>query len=320
MGFNSAQMAQAGLITSVAGAAQSAVGSYYGAKTQKNTMLMQAQAAQYDANSAALAMTGEAALQSINAQAVYNSSITGAEFSKLAAQQAADQMRNQAKINTMRAGNAAAVSEMGAQIDDRNAALNELQAQAVLLRGEYKEQDTRMQYAQAKSKATAALGKGNIDMGQGAGLSVRAGYDLMSENTAIQIQQSVLMDAFGQRVAAMNNQTSAAAKRMSAANSVQMASIESGMANADADFTLSTAQASYQAAKALAGAGLLNDEAAAQYKTTMAGVMRDNASVAAMIKRNTAGGVSPSSAAFGSLLSGAGQVAQAWYNYKKVAP
>lgn len=317
MGFSSAQVAQAGVISSVAGVANSAVGSYYGAKTQKNTMLMQSQAAMADANSSALAMTGEAALESLNAQASYNASLVGAEFSRLDAQQRADGLRNNARISGIRASISASSAEAGAQIDERNAQLNELQAQSVMLRGQQKEQDTRMQYAQAKSKATASMAARGLDLGEGAALQVRAGYDLMSENTAIQIQQSVLMDAFGQRVAAMNNLTSAGNKRANAAATMSMASLEAGLANADADFTVSSANAAADAAQALAKAGLINADARSQYKTTMAGIMKDNASVAALIRQTTAGGISPSGAAFGSLISGAGQVAQAWYNYSK---
>lgn len=315
MGFTSAQMAQVGMGAAITGSVNSAIGSYYGAKTQKNTLLMQSQAAQADANSSALALTGEAQLESLNAQAVYNASLVGAEFSRLEAEQRASSLRTQAEINSIQASMSAASAEVGAQLDERSAQLNELQAQSIMLRGQQKEQDARMQFAQAKSKATASMAARGLDLGEGAALQVRAGYDLMSENTAIQIQQSVLMYAFGQRVAAMNNQASALSRRQQAASTLNMATLNAGLADAEAQFTQSSADASATAAQALAKAGLLNADARSQYKTTMAGIMKDNASVAAMIRQTTAGGISPAGAAVGSLISGAGQVAQAWYQY-----
>ena len=54
MGFNTGQMAQTALIAQGAGSAMSAVGSYYGAKTQKNNLAMAADAAESNARLAAL--------------------------------------------------------------------------------------------------------------------------------------------------------------------------------------------------------------------------------------------------------------------------
>lgn len=47
--------------------------------------------------------------------------------------------------------------EYSAQVDQLQAQLAELQAQSALLQGERKEQSSREQYAQAKSKATASM-------------------------------------------------------------------------------------------------------------------------------------------------------------------
>lgn len=301
----------------IGGMFNSAVGSYNAAAGQRQAIQAGAQLDRINANSSALALTGQADLELVNAQANYNATLAQADFGELQAKHDAYALKTSAAISAVRAGSQAAELEAGAQMDEMSAQLSELQALSIMQRGEQKEQDSRMQFAAAKSKATASMAARGLDLGQGAPLAVRAGHDLMSENTAIRIQQAVLMDAFGQRTQASAARVGAASKRSRAALTESMAGLETGLAAVNADYATTMAGAQSTAMKALAAAGMLNANASATYKTTMAGVMRDNAMAAALVKQTMGDGINPGMAAFSSLLTGAGQVAQSWYMYSK---
>jgi hypothetical protein len=302
----------------IGGAVSGAVGSYYSAKEQRNAIQAQAQADQITAQSTALATHGQADLDAVSAQANYNTSIVGAEFDQLNIAHQASDMRAQADISAVHAEGQVADLNARADMDENSAKLLELQAQSSLLRGEQSEQAARMKYAQQKSAATASLGAHNIDMAQGAGLAVRAGYDLMSENTAIQIKQEALMQAFGQRVQEQNSLIQAASARDEAGATAAASNMATSLAHINANYMEATGNASLQAAKALAAANLLNADAAVKYKNTMADVIEKNSSAAALLKGSMADAINPGMSAFSSLLGSGARVADAWYKYKHV--
>lgn len=304
-----------GLYLQAAGMGMQAAGSYWGARMQSSAIQHSAVMDQINANSSALALTGQADLELLNAEAQASAARASADFGVVQAEHDANLARQGAEIRAVRAGAQSAQAEASAQMDELSAQLSELQALSILQRGEYKEQDSRMEFAREKSKATASMAARGLDLGEGAPLSIRAGYDLMSENTAIRIQQAVLADAFGQRMQAQASRVGAAGKRATAALSLAESELDTKMANINADYGVSSATAQSTATKALAAAGLLNARAGADYKKTMASVMRDNASAAAMIKQVMGSQIDPFMAGLTSLIGGAGQVAQSWYRY-----
>ncbi len=301
------------------GALGGALGARDAAAAQRRAIQGQAQADRISANSTALAMTGQADLDTVNAQASYNAAITSADFANISARKQAFDIEAGAAIGAVRASTQVASLKAGVQIDEQQAMFAELQAQSIMLRGEQKEQDSRMQFAQAKSKSTTSMAARGLDLGQGAPLAVRAGYDLMSENTAIRIQQTVLLDAFGQRVSVDSHRLSAAGKRAQASGIASSSAMETESARINADFTRATALANLTASQTLAAAGLLNATAAVDYKKTMAGVIKDNAMAAALVKQAMGEAISPSSAFASSLLNSAPKVADSWYQYGKQA-
>lgn len=317
MGIESSTIARIGLGAQASGLAASTVGSYFAARGQRTALLAQAQADLTSARSDALAATGSAALDAVNIQAEHNASLTGIEFSRLTAQQQAADMRTRAQVSAIQASVSAASAEIGAIADENNAALLELRAQAALRRGEQDEQASRMKFAQAKSTATARLARGNVDLSEGAPLTVRAGYDVVSENTAIQIQQTVLMEAYGMRMSAESERISAQAKRTNAAATRSAASLATALTDADARFTVGVAEANARAGAALAAAGMLNAQAASRYRVDLAAVQLRLAESGAATRRAQAGAISPGMAALTSFLGGATQFASSWYQYSR---
>lgn len=317
--LTSGSWGQFGGAMSIAGVVNGVVGSYYSSRLQEGALKMQAQADLFGARSQALSLTGQADLDMLNARAGYNATVTGADMSIITAESDAYQMETRAKIGMVRAQAQAASAEAGAEIDDNNAALQELVAQSALMRGEQKEQDTRLQFAAAKSKMVTRMAAGNVDLGQGSALQARVSADVMTENAAIRIQQAALMDAVGARVSALNSKISASAKRASASSALAAAGLELGLAKINGETTVRNANINATAVKALADAGMLSAEAAATYKRTMAGVMQDNAQAAAFVRTTAAESISPFGAAFNTLLSGAGQVARGWYQWSQAS-
>ncbi|OJU87090.1 MAG: hypothetical protein BGO13_13900, partial [Burkholderiales bacterium 66-5] len=268
----------------------------------------------------ALTLTGQADLDWISAQAQHNATLTGAEFSVLSAQAQADQALGRASIAQVEAGGRAAALEYSAQADDLQARLSELQAQSSLLQGERKEQGSRLQYAQAKSKATASMAARGLDLGQGSALAVRNSVDLMSERNAIAIQQDSLMAAFGHRMQSAQASLSAQSKRAGASAAVASAASQMSLTKAEAQYSTSMARINADATRALSAAGLVSTQAAGDYQRAMAGVMVNNASAAGMVRASMAptyAGPSAGLAAFGSLLGGSGPLMRSWYAWSK---
>lgn len=327
MDFSASQIATAGFIGQGFGALSGAFGSYYGAEVAQINTQTQAQAIRhqaamdvYNARSSALTLTGQADLDWVSAQAQRNATLTGAEFSVLSAQAQADQSMARAQIAQVEAGGRAAALEYSAQADELQARLSELQAQSSLLQGERREQGTRLQYAQAKSKATASMGARGIDLGQGSALAVRNSIDLMSERDAIAIQQDTLMAAFGHRTQAMQAQLSAQGKRAQAGATVAAAASQVGLAKTEANYSTSMARINADATVALSAAGLVSTQATGDYQRAVAGIMVNNASAASLVRGSMAPtytGASGSSAAFGSLLGSSSSMFNSWYAWKK---
>jgi hypothetical protein len=368
-----------GMGLQIVGMASSAIGAYYGAQGQKQALSAQAELDKINARSTAMAMNGQADLDLMNAKAGFESMQFGASMNMLGTERNIFDAKSGAALNTLNATTASAATilqagtqasltltnaygraavneiqagmqsqalDVGAQISQMNAGLLELQAQSTMLHGEWREQDSRLQYAQAKSRATVQMARGNLDLSEGTPLQMRVGIDVMSERAAIMIQQDTLMQAFGQRQQASNLQLDAALKHAQAqgvlavsaaqnkaeitlaeaaasgavtlaqlqANAMtQQAALKSALTDMGAEFDLKIAQSQSDWTAAMAHAGMLQAEAAAQYKHTMADVLVKNSSAAAAVKTALADGISPGMAAFSSILSGAGQVARNWY-------
>lgn len=374
----------AGFALQVVGMVSSAVGARDAAKSQRIVLDAQAQMDKLNARSAAMAMNGAADLDLINQKAGFEGMRFGSSMNMLSTQrnifdaksgaafnvanaqtgaamtllqagtQAALTLENagaKATINEIQTGSQVQALEIGAHMAEQSAQLLDLQAESTMLHGEWREQDSRMQYAQAKSRATVQMARGNLDMSEGTPLAQKVGIDLMSERAAIMIQQDTLAQAFGQRMQASNNRLDAGIKRaqaqsvsaiaaitratdstmaemqastgmklatMSADSTVQQAQIKSALTDMSAEFELRIAQSENDWTEAMIAAGMLNAEAAADYKHTMAKVLEENSSAAAVVKEAMAAGISPNSAFTASILGGAGQVASSWYNLKKV--
>lgn len=326
MGFSSAQVASAGFAGQVGGAAMSAVGSYYGQQinqigvdTQAQNVKHQAAMDVIGAKSSALTLTGNADIALLNSQAQYNATLAGADFSVLSAQSQAFDMIGQAKLNAVRASGQATSLEISAQGDDMQARLAELMAQSDLLRGERNEQASRLQYAQAKGKANVQFARGNIDLGQGSALAVRNSLDLSNERAAIAIEQDTMLAAFGHRSQSAQASLSAHSKRAQAGALMASASLETALAESKAAYTVKMADINANATRTLAAAGMVTARAENVYKHTVAGIMVDNASAAALVTVSRAPMYSGSAGAsfFSSLLSSAPGVARSWYDYLK---
>jgi hypothetical protein len=374
----------AGVALQFVGMISSAVGAHDAAVSQKMAISAQAQMDKINARSSALAMNGQADLELINQKAgfeamSFNSSMntlnteahifdakSGASLNMLGAENSAAmttlQAGTQASLTLTNAYSKSAISaiqsgmqtdalEVGAHMADQNANLMELQAQSTLLHGEYREQDSRMQYAQAKSRATVQMARGNLDMSEGTPLQVKVGIDVMSERAAIMIQQDTLMQAFGQRTQASNSLMDAGIKRaqaqsitsmtaiqnstdikmaetqaatgiklgdMAAASTLQQAALKTALTDMNSEFEMHTAQSQSDWTAAMSHAGMLNAEAAAAYKHTMATVLETNSAASAAVKQAMADGISPNMAFLSSVLGSAGQVANSWYTMNKV--
>lgn len=368
----------------VVGLVSSAVAARDAAKSQRLALDAQAQLDKLNARSSAMAMRGAADLDLINQKAGFEGMQFNSTMNTLSTQRNIFDAKSGAALNTMNAqasaamtllqastqsaltlenaGAKAAINEIqtgaqvqaldvGAHMAEQNAQLLDLQAESTMLHGEWREQESRMQYAQAKSRATVQMARGNLDMSEGTPLAQKVGIDLLSERAAIMIQQDTLAQAFGQRMQASNSRLDAGMKRaqaqsvsaiaaitrttdatmanmqattgmqlatMSADATVQQAKIKSALTDMNAEFELHMAQSESDWTDAMVAAGLANAEAGAAYKRTMATVLEENSSAAAAVKEAMAAGISSNAAFTATLLGGAGQVANTWYNLNKV--
>lgn len=344
-----------------AGMLVAAVGAHDAAVSQKLAISAQAQLDQLNARSTAISMNGQADLDLMNQKAGFESMTFGSTMNTLSTERnifdaksgaalstlAADTQASltlssaagRAAIGTIQAGMQSEALDVGAHVAEQNAQVLELQAQSSLLHGEWREQDSRMQYAQAKSRATVQMARGNVDLSEGTPLAQRVGIDLMSERAAIMIQQDTLMQAFGQRTAAANSLLDAGIKRAQsqtvlsmskisntfdlaiagtqAASVVQQAALKSALTDMGAEYDLHMAQSQSDWTAAMVNAGMIEATAAANYKHTMADVLEKNSAAAGAVKDAVAAGISPNGAALASILGSAGQVANTWYNLKK---
>lgn len=376
-------MGNFGMGMSIAGMFVSAVGAHDAAVSQKLAISAQAQLDQLNARSTAMAMNGQADLDLMNQKAGFESMTYGSTMNMLSTERNIFDAKSGATLNTISADNSAAMItmqagtqasltltnayskaaisdiqagmqsdalEVGAHVSEQSANLLDLQAQSSLLHGEWREQDSRMQYAQAKSRATVQMARGNVDLSEGTPLAQRVGIDLMSERAAIMIQQDTLMQAFGQRTAAANSLLDAGIKRaqaqsitsmakisntadismaetqaatgkalgdMQATSVVQQASLKSALTDMSAEYDLHLAQSQSDWTAAMVNAGMIEATAAENYKHTMADVLEKNSAAAGAVKDAIAAGISPNGAALASILGSAGQVANTWYSTKK---
>lgn len=338
---------------SIAGAANSAVGAYGSAKMQKVTLAGQANLNDINARSASSALDAQADLDLINAKSIADSNSTkielgvndaqanfsatmySASVDQLSGDQKALQLRTSAAVDAIRAGSSEQALEVGAQIAENSAHLNELQAQSAMLQGEHQEQQARMEGAQIKSRQTVRFGAGNIDMGEGSAVNVLNTTDFMTERAAIEIQQKTLLTAFSFRQQASSHQLDAASKRYQAGMVHVSSALETGLTEAQATAVVANANASADLKRALASigmdialsdaatskalnaAGLTNAQAAATMKKVTSKVNLMNGVSAANVTRAMSSGISPESAALSSLISNGGKVAASWYQYQK---
>lgn len=295
----------------------SAVGARASAKAQQQAVKAQAQLDFINARASASALDAQADLDSINAKAVFDANTSQTKLARTAAQTDALEIRTSAEIDTIRAGVAAASMEADATMAEQSAALYELQAQSSLLLGQLEEQQSRLQFAQVKSKQTATMAGRGLDLGEGTPLAVLTGTDLMSENSAIGIQQRAFLAALGYRTKEASALGDAAGRRYQAAMTQASARLNTDLSEIRADAIVANINAAADAQDALAAAGLANAEAAADMKRVNAETFRINSTAANRVRVAQADGISPSSAFNTTLLAGAGQVAGSWYQYAK---
>jgi hypothetical protein len=372
-----------------AGALMGAVGAFTSANSQKMALDQQAQLDMINARATASSLNATANIDNVNADATYNAALTnsglavlsaksgfnavttGAELDKIGAQGSfnasiaqagmdviggqgqALTIRTNAAVDAIKAGSTVAALNVGAQISDNAAHLNELQAQAAMMQGQYQEQQTQLQGAAVKSKQTARMAASGIDLGEGSALNVVNSTDLMTQRAAIDIEQRTALAVFASRASEAGAMADAAQKRFQAGSVSISSSLETGLSesqanavvantNAQADLRkalagiglttataaanakeayagadLTRATASADAQRALALAGLTNANAAADMKRVMAQTTLLNASGASKVKSATAAGISPFLSATTSLLTSAGQVAGGWYQLSK---
>lgn len=127
MGFSSSQLATASLIGQIGGGVTSAVGNYYGARTQKATLAGQAAVAE-----------GNARIADANAAMARVTATTNARIAELGAQSALQAGQQQAAALSLRAGQLksrqrASLAANGVDLGDGNAA--ELQASTDIMKG-----------------------------------------------------------------------------------------------------------------------------------------------------------------------------------------
>lgn len=382
-GFTPKEVYQASFDLGVAGAVTSGIGSYFSAAGNKAALSSSAQLDMINARSSAMAADTQADLslvntksafeaQTFNAAMGFQDTLSNTQASEFSAEFGLQKTTNDANLNIMHATNSGAFSELqadnsakvgmiqaqsqaaalqaGAQMDELQAQLHELQAQSSLLHGQWKEQDMRMQYAQAKSQVTVRMGAGNIDMGQGVGLQARVGIDLMAERAATQIQQETLMQAFGSRLQEAQAQVSASSKMMQAGQVVSMAALSGeltknmthlqavnsigeaklqgdyaisnanynlAMTHANNTYTLSTAASKVQWTNSMASAGLINAEAALAHERVNSKISLENAQSMANIKQARADSISPGMSFLTSILGSATSLGGQWANMQR---
>lgn len=312
-----AAMSTAVMALQVGGVLNSAVGARASAKAQQQALQAQAQLDSINARASASALDAQADLDSINAKAVYDATTSQTKLARTAAQTDALEIRTAAEIESIRAGAATASMEADATMADQSAQLLELQAQSALLLGEREEQQSRLQFAQVKSKQTATMAGRGLDLGEGTPLAVLTSTDLMSENSAIGIQQRALLAALGYRTQAGRTSVAAADRRFQAAMTAASARLNTDLSEIRADAVVANINAAADAQEALAAAGLANAEAAVDMKRVNAETFRINSAAANRVRVAQADGINPSSAFNTTLLAGAGQVAGSWYQYAK---
>lgn len=318
LGMNQSQMANFGLGLSAYGAASSAVGAYYSAESQQTALNSSAAVDLINARSVYNAATTSSSIDVINAKAANSYQLMQAQMMPIEAKSQAINANGEAAIGMIRAQGSAAQLEAGAEIDDNQGKLAGIQAEYALIQGNTKESEVYQQAEQQKAHQTARMAAGNVDLGAGTSAVVRAGYDLQAQNAVMQINTQALMAALADRTQQVNAQISAAGKRAAAAATLSAASMQVGLTKANSDFNIAMANSKAQFITSMANIGLANAESAAQVKDLMAQANLITGTAAANAKQTMANAISPGMAGFASLLSGAGSVAGAYFNWTKI--
>lgn len=107
----------------------------------------------------------------------------------------------------------AAGTRAQASIDDTNARLSELGAQAALLQGQHQEQVSRINTAELKSGQRVGFAAHGVDLGSDSAQRALTTTDLLGEVDANTAHANAIRAAFGYRTQALNSEMAAAGKR-----------------------------------------------------------------------------------------------------------
>jgi hypothetical protein len=115
--------------------------------------------------------------------------------------------------STIGAVGAAMGQKHQAQIDDTNARLSTLAAEAALRQGEHEEQASRLNYADLKSKQKVAIAANGLDRGSDSAVRLLTTTDFLGETDAQTIHANAVRASFGYRAQAVGYGNSALARR-----------------------------------------------------------------------------------------------------------
>lgn len=104
-------------------------------------------------------------------------------------------------------------SRAQARIDDVNAQLSEMGAQAALLQGQQQEMSSRLSTANLKSTQRAGFAANGVDLGEGSAARTLTSTDVLGEVDANTIHANAVRAAFGYRTQALNYANDAMLRR-----------------------------------------------------------------------------------------------------------
>lgn len=222
--------------------------------------------------------------------------------------------------------------ELEAAVHEQNAQLLEVQAQDTLEAGNQAERQSRAAYAVLKSKQRARLAANGVALDEGSALRIQADTDYASDVDADVIKTNAIKAAFGYRVSAVNERTSAAfasldgkakglekrteavAARINSQVAIAQAQFQGAMKNLDTKMTASV-QILQETMNSQIEAFNIQNQARSDAWASRASA--EGFSGQAAQARLTAKSINPALMAGTSLLSGVSQLASSWYGFNK---
>lgn len=327
------------LVSSVVGTGMQAYGQYQGAKTEKANLAaqeieMRRQAEAQRTNAAIAKINAGAALTigELNAKTIETLGSINASISETIGDINAGITTTMADLNWQIAdGNYNLMTDMAddnLQIAERQAEYLEESAQQALVQGQRAEQSSRLSYANLKGAQRAQLAANGVALNEGSSLSLLTTTDYFNEVDAAAIGMNAINEALGYRTQAhavraegINDRAGrlaqATAYRAEAMGSRLASTIEAGNTrlNARVDALNTRTGATFDALNTRISASqqaLNMTIAAAGYEAEATAQIAG----AEQVARN-ARAINPAFRAATTLVSGAGQVAGQWYNYRK---